>query len=323
MTGTKTSTAIKLTDKESELLVQAQEAGLSRGITLLSHLTYSKKQMAIEGIKGAASIGSAAHTYSKGGSSDTVGSIMGDQAEAQIVKLLNACWDNVKEKLNGNVWLTRACTLLKTGVEQLLSQIKGLIFNGGVLSKLVPFYGNIKGLVDGAILAVKAHGHKTAADTLADMGPAVASGIASSALEGFSKYARSEMLRCAGKSAWTFAKSIGGLLAEVFSFGAASAVSFAIAVVEAISSFVYSLVQALMFDKATKKFEDYATKRTLPSAEEFRTILAGCSFVGCVFFASANYIGHFNMTSVLANTDKVLSTNMLTSTVPKLSLIHI
>ena len=62
MTGVKTSTAIRLTDKEVDLLNSAQEAGLSRGITLLSHMTFSKKQMALEGLKGAASIGSALPT---------------------------------------------------------------------------------------------------------------------------------------------------------------------------------------------------------------------------------------------------------------------
>jgi hypothetical protein len=197
--------------------------------------------------------------------------------------------------------------------------VKGVIFSGAVMAQLVPFYGNVKGIIDGAILAVSAHGHRTATDALNEMGPAVGSGVATEALNGFTKYARAEMIRTAGKSAYTFAKSIGGLLAEIFSFGAWTVVTFVTAVVEAIAGFVNSLVQAIMFDRATKKLWDYGIRRQLPAAEDFRTILAGCSFVGCVFFAASNYIGHFNVTSVLASPSRVLSTNMLTSSVSKVA----
>ena len=318
-TGIKTSTAIKLTDKEMGLLEQAQQDGLARGITILSKLTFSKSKMAFAAAESAISVTKSSVDFSKGGSDDTVGSILGDTAEAKIQKLLGKCWDKVRQKTERSPWLTKACHVLEVGLNQLLSFVKGVIFSGAVMAQLVPFYGNVKGIIDGAILAVGAHGHRTATDTLNEMGPSVASGISTEALNGFTKYARAEMIRTAGKSAYTFAKSIGGLLAEIFSFGAWTVVTFVAAVVEAIASFVNSLVQAIMFDRATKKLRDYGICRQLPSAEEFRTILAGCSFVGCVFFAASNYIGHFNVTSVLANPSRVLSTKMLTDSVTKIA----
>lgn len=46
-TAGKTRTAVTLSDKEMGMLEAAQEAG--RGLTLLSQLTFSKKQMTLEG----------------------------------------------------------------------------------------------------------------------------------------------------------------------------------------------------------------------------------------------------------------------------------
>lgn len=316
---TKTSTAIILNDKEMQMLESAQQAGLQRGVTLLSNLTFSKTQMAISGLQAGVSIASASSSFASGGSDDTVGSIAGDAAEAKIQQLLHKCWDKAREKVENNIWLSRACDLLEVGINQLLSWVKGLIFSGGVLDKLVPLYGNIKGIVDGAIQAVDARSQHTVVDALGNMGPQVSSGVATAALEGFTKYAQGEMLRAAGKSAWTFAKSIGGLLAEIFSFGAWTVISFATAVVEAIVGFAYGLVQAILFDRTTEKFGQYAEARSLPSAEDFRTIITGCPYVGCVFFAAANYIGHFNLTSVLASPNRVLSTKMLTESIPKIN----
>ncbi len=319
-TGTKTSTAIKLSDKEMGMLEDAQEAGISRGITLLSQMTFSKKQMAIDALTTSVSIATTSIDFSKGeDNDDTVGSLIGDGAEAKINTLLSKCWDKARAKVANNKWLSRASHVLEVGLNQLISWIKGLIFSGKVLAQVVPFYGNIKGIVDGALIAIETHGHRSSFESLVEMGDKVSSGISSAALDAFSKYARAEMIRCAGKSAWTFAKSIGGLLAEIFSFGAWKVVDFVIAIVEAITSFCFSVVQAVLFDKATKKFGDYATARTLPSADEFRTIVSGCSFVGCVYFAAANYIGHFNISSMLSNSSRVLSTKSLTDGLTKIN----
>lgn len=275
--------------------------------------------MGFRGVDAAASVFSASKNFASGGSDDTVGSIIGDEAESKIKALLGKAWDKAREKLENNPKLVAACTFLERGLGELLGRIKGLIFNSQVLGQLVPFYGNVKGIIDGAIQAIAAHGHRTAMDTLNDMGPAVASGVATEALSGFTTYVKGEFVRTAVKSAYTFAKSIGGLLAEIFSFGAWSVVSFVTAIIEAIVGFVNSLVQGMLFDRATEKFKEYSEARSLPTPEEFRTVLAGCSFVGCVFFASANYVGHFNLTSVLAQPQRVLSTKMITDSVGQIN----
>jgi hypothetical protein len=318
--GKKTGTAIKMNDELLDHLKADQERGLQRGVTLLSKLTFSKEQMAIDALKSSVSIGMASHSFATGGGDDdTVGSIIGDAAESKISALLGKCWDKAREKVEKHKWLKRACHLLEVGMNQLLSWVKGLILNGKVLAQVVPFYGNIKGIIDGAILAVNAHGQRTSFEALSSMGDTVASGISSAALDAFTKYARAETLRTAGKSAYTFAKSIGGLLAEIFSFGAWKVVDFVIAVVEAITSFVFSLVQAILFDKATEKFGEHARANTLPTPEDFRTIVSGCSFVGCVFFAAANYIGHFQISALMSAPGRVLSSKMLTDSLTKIS----
>ncbi len=151
------------------------------------------------------------------------------------------------------------------------------------------------------------------------MGESVSSGISGVALNAFTTFAENEAIRCGLKSAWTFSKSIGGLLAEIFSFGAWKVVDFVIAIVEAISSFCFSLVQAVLFDKTTKKFGDYVEAGELPPVETFRTILSGCSFVGCVFFASSFYIGPVHMSSILSRSSRVLSSKTLTDTINNLT----
>ena len=307
----KTSTAIKLSGKEAAMLQKAQDDGIARGVTLLSNLTFDRWDMGMRGLDAAVSVGTSTASFVKnpGGSDDTAGSLLGDEAESKINKLLSKAWDKARTKLENTPFLVKACDLLERGLSQLLGYVKGLIFNGKVLGMLVPFYGNVKGIIDGAIMAVDTHSQRTSIDQLKAMGPQVASGVPTVALASFTSYARAEYLRSAGKTAYTFVKSIGGLLAEIFSFGAWTVISFTAAVVEAIFSFVNSLIQGMLFDRTTVLFRDYVKNNTMPSPAQFRTILGGCSFVGCAFFASANYIGHFNLTSALSSPDRVLSTS--------------
>ena len=56
------------------------------------------------------------------------------------------------------------------------------------------------------------------------------------------------------------------------------------------------------------------------SVDDFRGIVKGAPFVGAVFFGAAHYIGQFNLTSLLADTDMVISTNTLTDGVSKVGL---
>ncbi|MEM6634823.1 MAG: hypothetical protein AAF667_02920 [Pseudomonadota bacterium] len=316
MTGIKTSTAIVLSSKEKDLLNEAQEEGLKRAVTLLSYMTFSRKDMLKQGLYMAKDIGMADYKNTQG----TIGTTKAHGvADDEIKKLLNAAFDKAAEKLTKNDKLRKALSYLGKGLSELLVWVKGQLLSGSVLAMLVPLYGNVKDIIGGAIDAVKAYGQKTAIDTLNDASPIIAAGLPTEALSAFTSFAKAERARAAAKSAYTMAKGIGFLLAEIFTVGAATVVRFAASIVEAVVGFVYSMVQGVMFADATSKFHEWRAKDELPTPGQFRTLIGGCSFVGCVFFASASYIGHFNMTSALSDTNKILSTNMLMSSIPKVN----
>ena len=316
MTGKKTSTAIVLNDKERQLLKDAQEEGLQRAVTLFSYMTFSKKDMVKRGLFAAKDIAVADYKNDNG----TLGTTKAHGvADDEIKKLLNAAFDKAAEKITKNDNIRKALGYLGKGMSELLVWIKGQLLSSSVLAMLVPLYGNVKEIIGGAIQAVKAYAQKTAIDTLNAMSPVVSAGIPTEALNAFTTFAKAERARAAAKSAYTMSKGIGLLLCEIFTVGATTAITFAAKIVEAVVGFVYSLVQGSIFADATSKFHEWRAKGEVPSPEQFRILISGCSFLGTVFFASANYIGHFNLTNMLADTNKILSTNMLMSSMPKIN----
>lgn len=317
-----TATSVELNAKEIAMLEQAQHDGLCRGMTLLSTLTYRWEDLAIQGISSAASIGAASHSYGSASppASETMARLSGealDVAEGSIGLMLGKVWKKVEAKVNENQTLKDCCRLLKVGLDNLLGWIKKILASKQVLGQLVPFWGAIQGAYGGIMAAIETHGHRTAFESLKEMGPVIGSGFPTVAMEAFMKYAKVEGIRAGLKSAYTFAKTIGSVLAQIFSAGASSVIDFVTAVVEAVVSFAYSVIQAVLFDKATEKCRVCVEERQEMSVEDFRSIVKGAPFVGAVFFGAANYIGHFNLTALLSDTNKVISSSTMMNGVAK------
>jgi hypothetical protein len=311
--------AITLNAKETNLLEQAQYDGLVRGMTALSTLTFRWQDLALQTLQLGTSAGGEVYGFVAESPADTVtGRISGksrDVAGDAIAYLLSKVWKRVEAKVAQNQTLQDVCRLLKIGLDSLLLVLKKVLVSKEVLGQLIPLYNVVQGSWEGIQRAVEAHGHRTAFESLKDAAPLVGSGFPTVALSGFRTYTMTETIRAGVKSAYTFAKTIGSLLAQIFSAGVSSVLSFVAALVEAITSWAYSVIQAVTFDKATKACGTAMESREGLSVEEFRRIIKGCPYFGCFVFGAANYIGHFNLTALLSNPDNSISSSQLSASV--------
>jgi hypothetical protein len=113
-----------------------------------------------------------------------------------------------------------------------------------------------------------------------------------------------------GRAAYTFGKSLTSVLVSVFAAPAASALQLVSSIVEAVSGFVYMLFQGLTFKAATDKCREWVKVGDITQDLQLNESIAGCPFIGVLFFGAANYIGHFNLTAMLTKPQLLTSTNL-------------
>lgn len=321
MFGRKTSTTVQISEDLQSTLLQAQDEGIMRGIDLIARLHYTKFNMIKSGLGVLNNSASAAHSYFTAQNEESA-TATGQGAADEFTStqgLLTRAWNAVASKLAKDNWIFKLANLLGTGLWPILSWIRDQVLSFEVISKAAPFFGNVKGLVEASEMAHQSYRDFENTSMLNEMGHAVASGVPSIALEGFTKYARMEGIRMAAKSAYTFAKSLGGIIAEIFTFGAWSFIELMTSIIEAVAGFAYSLVNGLLFNKVSDRCRDYVVMNEAPPAEEFRTMISGSPFVGAVFFAGAFRIGQFHLTSVLSGGDRILSSNSVMFSMSKVN----
>ncbi|MFK5915807.1 MAG: hypothetical protein QM484_15680 [Woeseiaceae bacterium] len=322
--------SIILTTKEKEMLANAQYEGLKRGVLLLSTLTYDWEALAWQAIGSAVNITNSQVFQSDSPESkktmerlSTSGDeIAMDAAAKKIGSLLTKAWDKVEAKIRNDPWIERLVKVLKIGLSTLLAWIKKIILSKEVIGNLVPFYAATKGLIDGAKGVIETHGHRSTWDNLKSASPDIASGFPTVALNAFSQFVKVEGMRSAAKTAYTFAKTITSVLLQIFTMGISSVVDFVTSIIEAVSTFAYSVFQAVTFGKATNLCRECVQERRLMTVSDFQTICASSTYVGCVFFGAANYIGHFNITSVLSSETSIISSSSLLTSVAKVGEIQ-
>lgn len=317
--------SIVLNAKEKEMLDDAQVEGLKRGMSLLSSLTYDWEALAWQAASSAVNIANSQafasdSPESKSGmerASTSADDIVFDKASSAIKTLLGKAWDKVEAKIISDPMILRLVKVLKLGLSTVLAWIKKIVLSAEVLGKLVPFYGAVSGMIDGAKLAFETHGHRTAFDNIKETSKQIAAGFPSVAIDAFGRYVKIEAVRSGLKTAYTFAKTLASVLLQVFTMGISSVVDFATSIFEAVSSFAYSAFQAITFGKATELCRECVKEKKLMSIDDFRTICASSAFVGCVFFGAANYIGHFNLTAVLSEGTNTISSSSMMGAVAK------
>ena len=308
----KTSSII-LTSKEKNMLAEAQQEGLKRGIILLSTLTYDWEALAWQAVGSAVNIANS-QVFSSDSPESTSAkervSTSGDEiAFNSIHTLLSKVWSKVEAKINSDPYIQRLVKVLKLGLSSVIAWIKKIVLSKALIGNLLPGFAAVKGLIDGAIGAIETHGHRTAWESIKEASPSIAGWFPKVALDALGKYVQVEAIRSGLKTTYTFAKTLTSVLLQVFTMGASSIFDFVTSIVEAVSSFAYSTFQAITFGKATDLCRECVKERKLMTVSDFQTICASSAFIGCVFFGAANYIGHFNLTSVLSNDSNTIASS--------------
>ncbi|MFO7856072.1 MAG: hypothetical protein R6V44_12800 [Paracoccaceae bacterium] len=313
---------VTVSKDDADLLEDAREKGIGRGLELLSTMTFRWEDLARQGASGAIAIGSAAHgTFGMSGTPGQAGDRrnafgkLADSAEDAIMAQLSRVWARIRTRVIRNDVIKKCCDVLGVGVSWLLDRIKSCVLSGEIVAKLVPVYGAIKGAYDGVMLAVETHNHQGAFESLRAMAPKIGSGFPTVAMNGFKTCVRTETIRAGARTVCTFGKTIAQELTDIFSAGVASIVAFATCVVEAAVSFAYSVIQAVLFDRATDKARACIAEKGTMHENEFRDMIKGGPFVGAVFFAAANYTGHFNLTPVPTRQGLVISDSSMSNAV--------
>ncbi len=295
------------TDEEREERFAGYDAyyneGMQRGVDELSSLTFSGWDMFWQSLStGTAIVGSAASFVNEDGplaqgfekyenGVEKYEKIAGLREKSLIVRFLNKCWKKIEKALKKKKWFQRAMELFDTKFGQFVLAIRNILLSPTVLEKLIPFYGDIRQAVGGIEKAIESYNLGKVLTRFEDMKLSLGDGFPTSAMSAMQTYVSRERGRIAIGAFYDMAKSLASALATVFSFGVSNTVSFVEGVVSTISSFVYTLVQAKLFDDAAKKLKVYSDKRILPTPTEFKEILEHCPLMGCAFFALSPVIG--------------------------------
>lgn len=311
----KISTAIRLSRAEVNMLEDAQYDGLCRGVTLMSTLTFRWQDLLLQSVSGAASVANSALDFQITSPSSNAlartGSSTTGIAHDAIQKLLEKVWTLVERKMLANETINDLCRLLKIGISALLTMLKTFLVSIHVIGQIIPVWGALKNSYDSLMSVIETYGHYKSWDNLNDLSAAIGSGFPMVAMNGFITYVRNEGLRTAAKSAYSIGKTIGSIVAQVFSMGATSIVDLATAIFEAVASWAHTMFMAITFAYSTDKCNKYIESDEGMDVDQFRKVIKASPFFSAVFFGAANYIGHFNLTALLSDTSNVISTSSL------------
>lgn len=261
------------------------DEAMQRAVDILSTLTFSRGRMFGDAIENAAGM------LPTGAGADPRQAINSVTAKSSIHKLLDKCWSMVEKKIKDLWWVGKIKSLFNGGVVEFLKWAKQIILSDQVLAKLIPFYGSISGIIEGALNLADSFFQGKAINGLAETKLYLHEGYPVAALTGFVAYAKKETAKLGGKGIYKFGVSVASLIGQVFSFGWTSAVDFAAALVGKLTDIAIKIIEAKKFEAATERLIEYRKNHKLPSAEVFEDMLEACPFLGCVFFAVADKIG--------------------------------
>ena len=333
--GTSHFLGLKLTDREYDMLLEARDQGIKRGVSLLAKMKCDWESILWEGAGSAAAIGG-----SKGGealyptdsgnlfSSPLADAVPGvwdslvpdesasfnlpaNDAPAGIKKFLLWALKRALLKLKNNEWVQRFLKLVGLTMGFVAEVVKRKLLSGQVLASLIPFYGPLKNLIVGGVKAYHARQDDTALDRLREAAPQIGSGIPTAMFEKFDAFLVRELALSAGKAAYNFGKGIASVLVAIFATAASSALEFVMSIVEAVASFFYMAYQAITFQKATDRCREWVKYGDVSRDLDLGDGVAACPFLGCLFFGGANYIGHFNLTAMLTDERYLRSANLI------------
>lgn len=298
-------------DTDHRMLLQARDAGIQRGVALLSRM-----DMDVEGIAwaGAQAAGQLHATYPQGLQGAAEGLPRIDLLQSGLAGLedfVKWVYGKVEQKIGSNEWLRRVGKTMGIAVEVVLAYVKEHLLQPALLKDLLPGFLPVKALVATGVAAWSAWSDRNALHRIEQAGPQIGSGVPQVMFQQFSKYLSDEIVANALKSGYTFGKTLASVLLTIFAAPLAGALALVTDVVDAVCAFVHKIFQAFTFRAATKKCREWVKQGDVAAELDFSDGIAGCPFIGCLFFGAANYIGHFNLTAMLTRPVTMNSANLM------------
>jgi len=310
--------AFFLTAEQGDLLAECRTLGIRRGIEYLSMLTVDWEEMLWEAAGTGA--GMAADKMSFGvDAPETKQPLMGkglqdvaaDKAGEKVKGFLSKVLDKAKDRIVGNAWATRAMRLMGLGVEFLVGALKRVLLSKEVIKGFIPFYDQIKGVLDTVDRGVDAYRLKGSVANLQANAELIGSGIPSVAMAGFTSYLNTEMAESAGLAVYNFGKTLAKTIVQILTAGASTILNVVMTVVELVVSWVHKLYQAWMFNGACLRCREW--RRSGAGVEdftaEFSAVMGSCPLLGAFFFSVADHIGTINLTTMFAKKMSVVPSN--------------
>jgi hypothetical protein len=313
-----------LYDKIYAQALNSRDEGILIGVTLLSQMTVDWEELGWSAVKSGVNT---ALTVTKpkigtigGGqpskphtSDEYVQNILLQPIGKEVVGFLEKITNKAIDRIGKSKWFMRAKKVIGIGFDVLSVVVANMIKSIPVINAIIPFWGQIKGVVKGIDSIIKAVETKGDLALLEADKELIGQGVPSIALDGFSRYVRREMMLWGGKSAYQFGKSLAGVLGTIFAAPAMTVANAVTAIVEAVYSFVMSLYQACSFNSACKKCGEYLVsgKYIDEFGGTFNSIVAACPLIGAFFFGLKQRIGGINLTCMLQDFDHVISDSSL------------
>lgn len=298
-------------DADRQMLLKARDAGIQRGVALLSRM-----DMDVEGIAwaGAQAAGSLHASYPQGLQGAAEGLPRIDALQSGLAGLsdfVRWVYGKVEKKIGSNEWLRRVGKTMGIAVEVVLAYVKEHLLQPSLLKGLLPGFLPVKALVATGQAAYAAWSDRNALQRIERAAPEIGSGVPQVMFQQFSKYLSDEMVANALKTGYTFGKTLASVLLTVFATPAASALALVTDIVDAVCAFVHKVFQAFTFRAATRKCREWVQQGDVAAGLDFSDGIAGCPFIGCLFFGAANVIGHFNLTAMLTRPVAMNGANLM------------
>lgn len=311
-----------VSDEQAAALLQARDEGMLLAMEWLARLTVDWEDLAWAGVRGAVKgtlgglAGSKKTSPTFGIPTSTAPSwapIQGGTVRADapkpVLRWMEELVGKVIDRIGKNKWFTRVKKVLGIGFEVLSTIVKTALLDVSILKAIMPIWGAIQGAVvsvDAALNAAITKGHVKLLEADTDL---IGTGIPTIALDGFTKYVHREMMLWAGKSVYTFGKTVANILLTIFAAPIATIATAVQTVAEVVYDFIYKLYLACTFNSACNKCHTLLQSGCYVDEfdQEFAAICAACPLIGAFLFANATEIGHINLTSMLAKGNQIVS----------------
>ena len=280
-----------LSANEKELLKRARESAAKRSVEMISSMEVDWSKFAFDQIGSVSSAGiDLAHTKYDSNWDQYQGANPNATSGGQfyyncVSKIFAKAMDLSAEEVKDDPRVANAFQILGLSVSSVLGVLKYYLFNEGVMSKVVPLFGQVKGAADalakGSLeirVAVKSNSRVTAAKPLLQP-----STPAAEAVDLFDKLIKIETSKNISESGVNLLVNTAAIVMSVFATPAITVVNVVKTLVDVIVGFIYQLVYYVVFKDAVGQCREWVKASAAPEDLDFRGWCANCPLLGAYF----------------------------------------